>query len=65
MYIHCFNSSSFLNTGYANVVHDREVGFSYINCTGDEGGLEECSVGNLTSHNCTKAGIIHCFNSEY
>ena len=41
---------------------DREVGFSYVSCAGDERRLEECSVGDLTSPKCSEVGITQCFN---
>ena len=43
-----------------------DVGFSYVSCTGNEKRLEECTVGDLTSHHCSQAGIAQCFNgNEY
>ena len=43
-------------------VSDFRVGFSHVICTGNERGLEECIIGNLTSHSCTQVGIVQCFN---
>ena len=34
------------------------VGYSYVNCSGREEGLEECTIGNLTSHNCSHVALI-------
>jgi hypothetical protein len=45
-------------------VSDRRVGFSHVICTGNAKGLEECIIGNLTSHNCAEAGIVQCFNDS-
>ena len=42
----------------------QEVRFSHVSCTGNERRLEECTVGNLTSHNCAEAGIAQCFNGN-
>ena len=42
----------------------QEVRFSHVSCTGNERGLEECTVGNFTSHNCSQAGIVQCFNGN-
>ena len=42
----------------------QEVGFSSVSCTGNERRLEECTVGNFTSHNCAEAGIAQCFNGN-
>ena len=42
----------------------QEVGFSHVHCTGNEMGLEECTVENLTSHSCTQVGIFRCFSGE-
>ena len=61
-----YHLSLFFYTGYVGIeVPYRDVGFSYISCNGSESGLEDCQVGNLTTHNCTRAGAITCFNSEF
>ena len=42
-----------------------EVGYSYVNCSGSEERLEECTIGNLTSHNCSEVALIlQCLNSN-
>ena len=41
-----------------------EIGYSHINCTGNEVGLEKCTIGNLTSEPCLQAGIAVCFNGN-
>lgn len=67
MYIHTlrvFYLSIYIYTAYANVVSDGNVGYSHVNCTGDESGLIECTIGNLTSQTCTQAGIVHCLNGK-
>ena len=39
------------------------VGYSYVNCSGSEEGLEECTIGNLTPHNCSEVALIlQCLN---
>ena len=56
---------SILTSGYARVVLTvGEVGFSHVSCTGNERGLEDCTVGNLTSQTCSQAGIAQCFNGN-
>ena len=60
--------NTFSITGYVGVnvtVSDRRVGFSHVICTGNAKGLEECIIGNLTSHNCSEVGIVQCFNGIY
>ena len=40
-----------------------EIGYSHVSCAGNEERLEECTVGNFTSHNCSEVGIVfQCFN---
>ena len=47
-------------------VEGTDIGFSYVSCAGNEKRLEECAVGDLTSHHCSQAGIAQCFNgNEY
>ena len=42
-----------------------EVGYSYVNCSGHEERLEECTIGNLTSHNCSQVAVIlQCLNGN-
>ena len=56
--------NNFLLKGYLEV-EPTKVGFSNVSCTGEEEGLEECTVGNLTSHNCSEVGIVlQCFNGN-
>ena len=56
----------YLNTDFVRVeLTSQEIGFSYVNCTGNERGLENCTVGNLTSHTCSQAGIAQCYNGSY
>ena len=35
-----------------------------MNCDGNEERLEDCEIGNLTSHECSEIGIAHCMNGK-
>ena len=35
-----------------------------MNCDGNEEILEDCEIGNLTSHECSEIGIAHCMNGK-
>ena len=40
-------------------------GYSEVDCTGSEEGLENCTVGDFMSENCSQIGVmLHCFNSN-
>ena len=40
-------------------------GYSGVNCTGSEEGLENCTIENLAFENCSQVGVVlHCFNSN-
>jgi hypothetical protein len=41
---------------------DYQVGYAHVYCKGDEERLEDCKVGNLTSHNCSYLGIARCLD---
>ena len=49
--------------GYREV-QTTESGFSHIICTSEEKGLNECIIGDLTSHSCSHVGIVQCFNGK-
>ena len=41
-----------------------ELGYSYVNCNGNEERLEECTIGSLTSHTCSQVAVLQCFNGK-
>jgi hypothetical protein len=43
---------------------DYQVGYAHVYCKGDEERLEDCKVGNLTSHNCSYLGIARCLDGK-
>ncbi|CAI8047097.1 Neurotrypsin, partial [Geodia barretti] len=48
--------------GFADT--DYQVGYAHVYCKGDEERLEDCEVGNLTSHNCSYLGIARCLDGS-
>ena len=50
-------------SGYVHI-DPEEVGFSWVDCEGSEGGLEECDVSTAIAL-CSQAGIVRqCLNGN-
>ena len=47
-----------------NADTDYQVGYAHVYCKGDEERLEDCEVGNLTSHSCSYLGIALCLDGK-